>query len=68
MVYLYDDVLFSFNLLESVAIILGNGFMVLTLVRHRKLLNAMNYYIFSMSISALITGFLLPFGVGGFLG
>lgn len=64
----YDAWLFSFTLVESVAIILGNGFLVLTFVRHRKLLNAMNCYIFSMCISGLVTGFLVPLGFGNSIG
>ena len=60
----YETWLFAFTMLESMAIIVGNGFLVLTFARHRKLLNAMNCYIFSMCISGLVTGFLVPLGFG----
>ena len=64
----YDAWLFAITLIESVAIVVGNGFMVSTFVRHRTLLNAMNCYICSMCISGLITGFLVPLGFGNYIG
>lgn len=64
----YDTWLFSFTLVESMAIVIGNGFLVMTFTRHRSLLNAMNWYICSMCISGVVTGFLLPFGFGYYIG
>lgn len=64
----YDLCMFVITLIESVAIVLGNGFMVMTFIRHRTLLNAMNCYICSMCIAGLITGFLVPLGFGNYIG
>lgn len=64
----YDAWLFSFTLVESAAIVIGNGLLVLTFIRHRTLLNAMNCYICSMCISGIITGILVPLGFGNYIG
>lgn len=64
----YDAWLFAFTLAESMIIVLGNGFLLVTFGRHRKLLNAMNCYIFSMCLSGLVTGFLAPLGFGPHVG
>nr|CAH0109284.1 unnamed protein product [Daphnia galeata] len=64
----YDAALFSFTLVEAAAIVLGNGLLVVTFIRHRALLNAMNCYICSMCFSGLITGVIVPLGFGNYVG
>lgn len=64
----YDTWLFLLTIVETVAIVVGNGFLVITFVRHRALLSAMNCYICSMCMSGLITGIIVPLGFGNFMG
>lgn len=66
--YAYDTWLFAITLVECGAIVLGNGFLVITFVRHRALLNSMNCYICSMCFSGLITGVIVPLGFGNYVG
>ena len=65
---IYDIWLLTVTVIESIAIIVTNGFMVITFARNAKLLSAMNCYICSMCFSGLVTGLLVPLGFGPFIG
>jgi len=65
---IYHKGIFSFAIVESAIIVSGNSLILVTFIRHRKLLNALNWYISSVCISGLVTGIILPLDVSGFIG
>ena len=64
----YDIGVFTLNVIESTAIIVSNMVIIATFLRHQRLLSATNMYILSMCFSSLLTGLLLPLGIGNYLG
>ena len=67
-VVIYHKGIFSFTIVESAVIVFGNSLILVTFIRHRKLLNALNWYILSLCVSGLITGVILPLDISGFIG
>lgn len=65
---MYEIFIWTIGIIEFATIVITNGFMLTTFAKNQHLLTPMNWYYCSMSLTGLVAGFLLPFGIGSYIG